>query len=78
MVDYLLLSPSIINIITDFEIIDFNPMFSEVHNRVHLTIRYLHWYKVIKNTIYLFTLHVSCQVHSECGLFHLMYYVDHR
>ena len=38
MVDYLLLSPSIINIITDFEIIDFNPMFSEVHNRVLLTL----------------------------------------
>ena len=38
MVDYLLLSPNIINIITDFEIIDFNPMFSDVHNRVHLTL----------------------------------------
>ena len=38
MVDYLLLSPNIINIITDFEIIDFNPMFSDVHNLVHLTL----------------------------------------
>ena len=38
MVDYLLLSLNIINIITDFEIIDFNPMFSEVYNRVHLTL----------------------------------------
>ena len=38
MVDYQLLSPNIINIITDFEIIDFNPMFSDVHNRVHLTL----------------------------------------
>ena len=35
MVNYLLLS---LNIITDFEIIDFNPMFSEVYNRVHLTL----------------------------------------
>ena len=38
MVNYLLLSLNIINIITDFEIIDFNPMFSEVYNRVHLTL----------------------------------------
>jgi hypothetical protein len=38
MVNYLLLSLNIINIITDFEIIDFNPMFSDVHNRVHLTL----------------------------------------
>ncbi|CAG2212781.1 unnamed protein product [Mytilus edulis] len=36
MVDYLLLSPNSFNITTDFEIIDFNPMFSDVHNRVHL------------------------------------------
>ena len=38
MVDYLPLSPNLINIITYFEIIDFNTMFSEVHNRVHLTL----------------------------------------
>jgi len=38
MVDYLFLSPNIIDIITDFEIIDFNPMLSDVHNRVHLTL----------------------------------------
>ena len=36
-VDYLLLSPIVFDIISEFEVIDFNPMFSDVHNRIHFT-----------------------------------------
>lgn len=40
LVDYLLLSPSIFDIITDFEIVEFDPMFSDVHNRIHFTLSF--------------------------------------
>ena len=38
LVDYLLLLPYMFDVITEFEIIDFNPMFSDVHNRLHFCI----------------------------------------
>ena len=39
MVDYLLLSPDVLNIISEFEIVDFDQTFSDVHNRIHLTLQ---------------------------------------
>lgn len=38
LIDYLLLSPYMFDIVSDFEIVDFNPMFSDVHNRLHFTL----------------------------------------
>jgi hypothetical protein len=40
LVDYLLLSPSFFDIITDFEIVEFDSMFSYVHNRIHFTLSF--------------------------------------
>lgn len=34
LVDYLIMSPCLFNIVSDFVIDDFNPMFSDVHNRL--------------------------------------------
>ena len=42
LVDYLLLSPNLFDYISDFEIIDFDPMFSDVHNRIHCVIDFAH------------------------------------
>jgi hypothetical protein len=39
-VDYLLLSLSFFDIITDFEIVEFDSMFSYVHNRIHFTLSF--------------------------------------
>ena len=38
LVDYLLLTPNLFDVISDFDIIDFNPMFSDVHNRIHFSL----------------------------------------
>lgn len=37
-VDYLIMFPLLIQYIIEFEICDFNPMFSDIHNRIHFTI----------------------------------------
>ena len=38
LVDYLLLTPNLFDVISDFAIIDFNPMFSDVHNRIYFSV----------------------------------------
>ena len=38
LVDYLLLTPNLFDVISDFAIIDFNPMFSDVHNRIYFSL----------------------------------------
>ena len=35
VVDYLILAPELFMFISEFEICDFNPMFSDVHNKIH-------------------------------------------
>ena len=37
LVDYLILSPNVFDIVSEFEVVDFNPMFSDVHNRLHFS-----------------------------------------
>ena len=38
LVDYLLLTPNLFDVISDFDIIEFNPMFADVHNRIHFNL----------------------------------------
>jgi len=38
LVDYLLLTPHLFDVISDFDIIDFNSMFSDVHNIIHFNL----------------------------------------
>jgi len=33
----LILSPNVFDIVSEFEVVDFNPMFSDVHNRLHFS-----------------------------------------
>lgn len=42
LVDYLLLSSSVFEKVSEFEIFDFNPMFSDVHNQMHFSIKFPH------------------------------------
>ncbi|CAG2198112.1 unnamed protein product [Mytilus edulis] len=37
LVDYLIMSPCMFDITSDFGIVDFNPMFSDVHNRLYFS-----------------------------------------
>ena len=39
-VDYLILSPEVFTHITDFSVLDFDPMISDVHNRIHFTLNF--------------------------------------
>jgi hypothetical protein len=38
VVDYLILVPELFMFISEFEICDFNPMFSDVHNRINFSV----------------------------------------
>ena len=48
LVDYLILSPNIFDFVSEFEILDFNPMLSDVHNQMHISLSFSH--KNICNT----------------------------
>ena len=37
LVDYLILSPIVFDYVSEFEVFDFNPMFSDVHNQLHFS-----------------------------------------
>jgi hypothetical protein len=36
-VDYLILSPNVFDVDSEYEVVDFNPMFSDVSNRLHFS-----------------------------------------
>ena len=37
MVDYLIVSPDLFSFVSEFKVIDFDPLVSDVHNRLHVT-----------------------------------------
>ena len=37
LVDYLILSPNVFDVDSEYEVVDFNPMFSDVSNRLHFS-----------------------------------------
>ena len=42
LVDYLILSSNLFHILADFEVLPFNPMFSDVHNQIHFSLYFSH------------------------------------
>ena len=48
LVDYLILAPKTFKIITEFEILDFNPMFSDIHKQLHFVVN-LNEYAPLQN-----------------------------
>ncbi|CAG2245404.1 unnamed protein product [Mytilus edulis] len=40
LIDYLIISPDLFNYITNFNVLDFDPMISDVHNRIHFTLSF--------------------------------------
>lgn len=47
VVDYLIMSPESFELVTDFEICDFNPLFSDVHKAIHFTCRFQRQYTLV-------------------------------
>ena len=52
LVDYLILAPEAFKIITEFEILDFNPMFSDIHKQLHFVISLNEYAPVQNETFY--------------------------
>ena len=48
LVDYLILAPETFKIITEFEILDINPMFSDIHKQLHFVVN-LNEYAPLQN-----------------------------
>jgi hypothetical protein len=42
LVDYLILSSNLFHILADFEVLPFNPMFSDAHNQIHFSLYFSH------------------------------------
>ena len=72
LVDYLILAPETFKIITEFEILDINPMFSDIHKQLHFVVN-LNEYAPLQNEKFYVQLNVIRWKANLCRLLWIIF-----